>query len=205
MVSMATPEKRERREPMEWIRRKLTYANTTATLALFGALGGTGYAAVSLPRDSVGAEQLRARSVGSSELRSRAVTSRAIRNRSVRLTDISTSARNALRGQQGPQGPAGAPAMTLRAAVSSGGGAAAGNARSVEHLSGSNEYRIDFGRDLAGCIYSATLAAVQSGPTLEQPEAGRITVGTEGSRVVVRTFAANGSAAEQPFHINASC
>jgi hypothetical protein len=88
---------------------------------------------------------------------------------------------------------------------SSGGGAAAGNARAVEHVSGTNEYRIDFGRDLTGCIYSATLAAVQAGPTLEQPEAGRITVATDGARILVRTFAANGNAAEQPFHVSAGC
>jgi hypothetical protein len=190
---------------MDWMQRKLTYANTTATLALFIALGGTGYAAITLPRNSVGAEQIRARSVGPSELRSRAVNSRAIRNRSVRLTDISRSARNSLRGQRGLQGPAGAAAVTLRTAVSSGGGAAAGNARNVEHLSGTNEYRIDFGRDLTGCIYNATLAAVPAGPMLEQPEAGRITVATDGARVLVRTFGASGNAAEQPFHVTAGC
>ena len=187
------------------IRGKLTYANVTATLALFVALGGTGYAAITLPRNSVGAAQLRARSVGTSELRSRAVTSRVIRNRSVRLADVSTGARTALKGEQGPIGPAGPPAMTLRAAISSGGGEAAGNARTVEHVSGTNEYRIDFGRSLAGCIYSAVLAAVQSGPTLEQPEAGRITVATEGARVLVRTYGANGNAIEQPFHVSAGC
>ena len=89
---------------MEWMRGRLTYANTTATLALFVTLGGTGYAAITLPRDSVGAEQLQARSVGSSELRARAVNSRVIRNRSVRLTDISTGARGALRGSEGRRG-----------------------------------------------------------------------------------------------------
>ena len=71
----------------------------------------------------------------------------------------------------------------------------AGNARSVEHLSGSNENRIDFGCDLTACIYNATLAAVQSGPT------GRITVVTEGARVLVGTFGASGSAVEQPFRV----
>jgi hypothetical protein len=43
--------------------------NTVGYLALTIALGGTSYAAVELPRDSVGREQLRAGAVGPSELR----------------------------------------------------------------------------------------------------------------------------------------
>ena len=41
-----------------------TYTNVTATLALFIALGGTSYAVTTLPRNSVGPEQLRTNSVG---------------------------------------------------------------------------------------------------------------------------------------------
>ena len=184
------------------IRSKLTYANVTATLALFIALGGTGYAALQLPRDSVGPAQIRAGAVGSSELHSRAVNSRVIRNKSIRLGDISTSARQALQGEQGPAGP---PGLPFHAAVSSGGVAAFGNARTVEHVSGTNEYRIDFGRNPTNCIFSATLAAVQAGPVLEQPDAGRITVSRDLSRVIVHTFGAGGAAAEQPFHIAMGC
>ena len=187
---------------MSRIREKLSYANIVSTLALFGALTGTGYAAFALPRDSVGPAQIRSNAVGNAELRSRAVDSRVIRNRSVRLNDISPAARSSLQGQQGPPG---APAMTFRAAVSSGGVAAFGNARAVEHISGTNEYRLDFGRDPARCITTATLAAVQAGAILEQPQAGRITVSRDGMRVLVRTFAVNGSAAEQPFHIALGC
>ena len=40
------------------LRARLSYANITATLALFLALTGTATAAVVLPRDSVGAEQI---------------------------------------------------------------------------------------------------------------------------------------------------
>ena len=49
-------------------RPKLTYANVTATMALFIALGGTGYAAVQLPRNSVGSSQIRSGAVSKSEL-----------------------------------------------------------------------------------------------------------------------------------------
>jgi hypothetical protein len=162
-------------------------------IALFIALGGTGYAALTLPPDSVGPAQIHPNSVGSSELRSRAVNSRVIRNKSIRLTDIATSARDALKGEPGPAGP---PGMPYRAAVSTGGVAALGNARTVEHVSGTNEYRIDFGRNPTSCIFSATLAAVEAGPVLEQPAAGRITVGRDSSRVLVRTFGASGAASE---------
>src|SRR4051794_36809681 len=98
---------------LERLTPKLTYANVTATLALFIALGGTSYAALKLPRNSVGSRQLRAG----------AVTSRAVHDRSVGLRDISRAARSALNGQQGPAGPvgpAGAPAARFFAAVSGG-------------------------------------------------------------------------------------
>ena len=45
--------------PFRRLRSRLSYANVTASLALFIALGGTGYAAVTLPRNSVGSAQLR--------------------------------------------------------------------------------------------------------------------------------------------------
>ena len=40
-------------------RRQLTYGNVIATIALFVAVGGTSYAAVTLPRNSVGHRQLK--------------------------------------------------------------------------------------------------------------------------------------------------
>src|SRR5207249_3628614 len=48
---------------------RVTYANVTATLALFIALGGGSYAAVTLPSNSVGTKQLRKNAVTSSKVR----------------------------------------------------------------------------------------------------------------------------------------
>jgi hypothetical protein len=73
-----------------------------ALLALVVALGGTSYAAVTLPRNSVGAAQLRTGAVRSAE----------VRDRSLRVADLSVAARRALRGQRGPAGPPG-PAGTV--------------------------------------------------------------------------------------------
>lgn len=69
-------------------RPRLTFANVVACLALFVALGGTGYAAFRLPRRSVGTRQLRAN----------AVTSRKVRRGTIGLSDIRATAKTRLRG-----------------------------------------------------------------------------------------------------------
>ena len=43
---------------MSRLRSKASYANVTASIALFVALGGTGYAAIKLPLHSVSAKYL---------------------------------------------------------------------------------------------------------------------------------------------------
>ena len=183
----------------------LTYANVMATVAVFIALGGSAYAVTQLPRDSVGAAQIRRGAVDTSELRRGAVTSRAIRDRSVTLGDISFGARGSLRGAKGDPGPVGPPGITFHAAVNSGGAAVRGNATAFTHQGGSGVYSIAFGRDVSGCEATATLAAVQNGPSLEQPVAGRITIGSDGANVAVRTFDVDGSVKDQPFNVIVVC
>jgi hypothetical protein len=178
------------------LRGRLSYANATASLALFVALGGTSYAAITLPRNSVGSKQIRAKAVRSSD----------IRNRAIKLTDISTSTRAALHGQQGPQGPAGAAAVGLFATVNSGGGVVNGTLEPGGHEAGSNVYEVKAKQDVSRCGYSATLAAVQNGPTLEEPPAGRITVASAGGdRIRVKTYDAAGNPTSAPFHLLVAC
>ena len=54
--------------------RRLTYANVVATLALFIALGGASYAALKLPKNSVGPKQLKKNAVTTPKIKDRAVT-----------------------------------------------------------------------------------------------------------------------------------
>lgn len=184
---------------MRRLRERLTYGNVTATLALFVALGGTSYAVTQLPRNSVGSAQIKKSAVGASELRRGGVSSRAIRNQSVRLSDISQSTRSALKGDPG------APAVAFRAVVNSGGGTVRGNAATTDHQGGSGRYSVAFDRDVSGCVATATLSDAQNGPAVEIPPAGRITVGIEGSRVLVRTFATDGAVQDLPFSIIVAC
>src|SRR4051794_2972219 len=51
------------------IRSRITYSNVIASLALFIALGGGAYAALKLPKNSVGTAQLKSNAVISSKVK----------------------------------------------------------------------------------------------------------------------------------------
>lgn len=59
---------------MQKLRSRLTYANVIATLALFIALGGASYAAIKLPKNSVGSRQLKKNSVTAAKIKKGAIT-----------------------------------------------------------------------------------------------------------------------------------
>ena len=72
-------------------RPRLTYANVTATLALFLALGGGAYAATSLPARSVGSTQLKANAVTRVKIKRSAVNGSKVANESLTGADINES------------------------------------------------------------------------------------------------------------------
>jgi hypothetical protein len=64
------------------IRQHATYANVMATIALFLALGGTGYA-LSLPRNSVGTSQLKKNAVTGPKIKKNAITTSKVRRNAI--------------------------------------------------------------------------------------------------------------------------
>jgi hypothetical protein len=79
-----------------------------ALLALFVSLGGSAYAAFTLPRNSVGTRQLRNGAVTGAKLQNGAVTWRQIRGHSLRASDFAFGQlRAGERGAQGPKGTTG--------------------------------------------------------------------------------------------------
>jgi hypothetical protein len=85
---------------MDRIRRNFTSAHVIAMLALMVALGGTGYAALKLPKNSVGSKQIKTGAVGSSE----------VKNRSLKAGDFKKGQiPKGPKGAQGPQGIQGLP------------------------------------------------------------------------------------------------
>jgi hypothetical protein len=185
------------------LRARISYANVAATIALVLALTGGAYAAVTLPRNSVGSREIRTGAVGSSEIRNDAVRSRDVRDHSLQEKDLSSTARDALRGNAGPAGPAGRDATTFRASVSAAGDPAAGNATGVSHAPGSNLYNVTFSGDVSRCVATATLAAIPSGSA--DPPAGRITVSASGATESVHTFDAAGAPAPEGFNLIVAC
>jgi hypothetical protein len=80
-------------------------AMVVALLALFVALGGTSYAALNLPRNSVGTRQLKKNAVTAAKLHKNAVTSVKVKAHSLLAKDFESGQLPA--GPQGPQGPQG--------------------------------------------------------------------------------------------------
>lgn len=75
-----------------WLRSKLTFANTVSLIALFAALGGTGYAATQLSRNSVGPVQIKKNAVRAADVARGAIGASEIRRNAVRSSEIRTGA-----------------------------------------------------------------------------------------------------------------
>jgi hypothetical protein len=189
---------------MSRIRSHLSYANVMATVAVFIALGGTSYAVSQLPRNSVGAKQIRSGAVGKSEIGKSAVRSRAIKNRSVALRDISLTARSSLRGQQGPPGPAGPSAATFGVVARKNGTylhSRAASSQNAGHTTDTGVYEVLFNADVSGCYAVGSVAGVEE----VQPENGEVVTTIAGRSVFVRTRNSSGAPTDLPFHLIVSC
>jgi hypothetical protein len=86
---------------MKRLSGKLTYANVMATIAVFIALGGASYAAITLPKNSVGTEQLKKGAVTETKL------SKAARDTLAGDADV--------QGKEDARGPEGAPGKSVGA------------------------------------------------------------------------------------------
>ena len=83
---------------MERLRARLSFANVMSVIAVFIALGGTGYAAVKLPKNSVGSKELKSNAVSSSKVKNGSLT-----KSDFRASDLPVGPAGA-QGAQGPQG-----------------------------------------------------------------------------------------------------
>jgi hypothetical protein len=80
-----------------------SFANVVSLIALFVALGGTSFAVVKLPKNSVRAKQIAPGAVGSSEVKDRSLLSKDFKPGQLPV---------GVRGATGPQGPQGTPGVS---------------------------------------------------------------------------------------------
>lgn len=211
-------------------RSGLSFANVTSAAALFIALGGTSYAAVALSHNSVGAWHIRTGAVGKSEVRRGAVGRSEIRRNGVDRSEIKRDAvgasevrLNAIQTDEVSDGSleaadlsaaarsalVAAKAVTFRTASTAAGAAVGGNVRSIAHGAASGVYTVDLGQDVSTCDYSATIGGVKTSTGIEDPPAtarlATASPSTDVSKVVVKTFDANGDPLDAPFHLLVAC
>jgi hypothetical protein len=167
-------------------------------VALVVALGGTSYAAFSLPRGSVGAEQLRKNSVTTSAIRNGAVTGSKIAKRTITAkqvnlaalgtvpsassagTAITANTANTANQAINAANLGGSPASAyqqkvLWARVAPDGTLTASSGATSSGLLATGDYEVIFNRPVTGCAYEATIgSSVLSNDTFNDAGAGLI-------------------------------
>jgi hypothetical protein len=202
-----------------------------ALVALFVALGGTGYAALKLPKNSVGTKQLKKNAVTGSKIKANAVTSSKVKNGSLTGADINlgalgtvpnaTNATNATHAssadsatnasQLGGVAASGYERSLRWAVVSANAGGATvvrGNATDAGRISTGN-YFVSFAADIRSCAYVATDGDTGAGAG----PPGEISVeqrsSTNATDIEVRHYDSTGAATDfaagDGFHIVVTC
>jgi hypothetical protein len=197
-------------------RKRLNFANVTSMIALFVALGGTSYAAATLPRNSVGKGQIRANAVGKSEAAPNSVGKAEISTSSVGRSEIATNGvaasevkANAIDSDEIADGGLQAADLSAAAqsaingvkfhsAVTAAGAQSAGNAKGVTK-GAAGIYTVDLGADVSACQYAATVTDATPGFASVTPNA------TNKNILTVSTFTTAGVAADRAFNLIVVC
>jgi hypothetical protein len=195
-------------------RIRLTYANTVASLALFAALGGSSYAAI-----SVTGKQVRDGSLSGRDVHNRSLTGQDVRDRSLLARDFKhgqlpagpkgDTGDTGATGPQGPQGDKGDPGVspaTLWAVVSESSALvrSKGGARVNRVFAGL--YEVTFpGQDLRNCATIASISATQVQNNLQSGEAAAKPSPDVADQVRVATRTSGGTFADKPFQVAVFC
>jgi len=173
--------------------RRPSPAFVVACLALAVALGGSGYAAIVLPANSVGTKQLQNGAVVAAKVKPHSLLATSFKAGQVPAGPAGPAGAQGLAGPAGPAGPKGDSATKLFATVKKKANAAGvdlGPSSGVQTLvrqgNGSGLYQLTFNQDVSKCA----VVASPGGASLAAGEATAQTTG--GSGVTVQTFDANG-------------
>ena len=93
--------------PVGFLRKRLTFSNVIALLALFIALGGTSYAVTALPKNSVGTQQIKKDAVTGAKVKNGSLSSADFAAGTLLKGDTGASGATGATGPQGATGAAG--------------------------------------------------------------------------------------------------
>jgi hypothetical protein len=184
--------------------RQLTYSNVVSTLCLFILLGGGAYAASTLPKNSVGPNQVKKDAIGESEIRKGAVRTSEVKDFSLLAKDFKAGQLPAGKpGPGGERGPAGADFSvntTLAPGQSESGGYGAWS-NGPEFLGGAWNFRIPLAAplDASHVVFTGATSTTHC-PGRGTAERGFLCVyeqtgdhGSPGSSVIYRSVGGGGA------------
>ena len=177
-----------------------SYANVTATLALVIALGGTGYAAVNLPKNSVGSKQIQNSSVKSADVRNDGLEGADVDESTLstvpRAADADALGGRSLRG------------ISQWAVVDSEGTLISSSGSVSASGLGVGRFRVDFPSPVGGCGMNATVTSagpVSDGATMTSAFALVARSSSSPNSVMVQTRDDAGTLAGRPFVVTVQC
>jgi hypothetical protein len=194
------------------VRRHLTPANVLSTLALVLALSGSAVAAAKLGKNAV----------KSRNIAPNAVTSPKVKNGTLQRKDfaarqlpVSIAGPQGTKGDVGPggaTGPAGPPGepgfepLVAGALVRADGAALSGTPGLDLTRSSTGVYTLDFGENIEGCGFAATLSRYVDAPAGEGVPAGMIGARrSESTAIRIETRDSSGSPADRDFFAGVAC
>jgi hypothetical protein len=160
-----------------FVPRKPSPALVVALIALFVALGGTSYAALTLPKNSVGTKQLKNNAVTGAKIATGAITS------------------NKIAGGVVP--------TVMWAVVNSNGSLARSSGGVSSSAINTGTYDVEFSRNVTACAYSATIGSTGTGTALGQ--IGEASRSGHPNGVYVETANTSGATTAEPFHVMVVC
>lgn len=185
------------------VRRRPSPALVVSSLALAVALGGTGYAAVVLPANSVGTAQLRNGAVVGSKVKAHSLNASSFRPGGLPKGPKGDVGPTGLAGPAGPQGGKGDPATKLWAVVRNDGGIVKQSGGvAVAKPAGSGLYTVTFPQSVGDCAPIVTLSGTGSAPDEGSASA---TPGTQAAQFTVQTLNSGGGHSDKTFAIAVFC
>lgn len=138
-----------------FLRLRPSPAMVVACAALFVSLGGVGYAAVTLPKNSVGTKQLKRNAVNSAKVKKYSLLRNDFKRGQIPRGPQGAQGIQGIQGIQGPKGDPGTPATKLWAYVGATGTLRGGSGVVASSRSGSGDFRVTFNQSIVNCAATA--------------------------------------------------